>query len=103
MANSRFSEDIFAVVAQIPSGRIMTYGQIAALCGHPGAARVVGQVAHFGPSALPWHRVVNAKGGLASRFVPNGRAGQARLLSAEGVVVLSDVVSIKEYLWWPSA
>lgn len=99
---SHFKEEIYAVVAQIPSGRIMTYGQIAVICGHPGAARIVGQVAHFGPSSLPWHRVVNAQGGLASGFVPNGRAGQARLLSEEGVVVTDETVSIKDYLWWPN-
>lgn len=97
-----FTNDIYALVAQIPAGRVMTYGQIAALCGHPGAARVVGQVAHFGPPNLPWQRVVNAKGGLAAGFVPDGRIGQARMLAAEGIAVVNNSVSITEYLWWPS-
>jgi len=80
----------------------MTYGQIAALCGHPGAARVVGQVAHFGPPDLPWQRVVNAKGGLAAGFVPDGRSGQARMLEKEGIIIKDGVLNIKEYLWWPT-
>ena len=100
--NSVFRDEVYALVAQIPSGKVMTYGQIAALCGHPGAARVVGQVAHFGPPDLPWQRVVNAKGGLAAGFVPDGRAGQARMLEQEGIVITNDTLNIKEYLWWPS-
>ena len=102
MTNSRFRDDVFALVAQIPAGRVMTYGQIAALCGHPGAARVVGQIAHFGPSDLPWQRVVNAKGGLAAGFVPDGRSGQARMLVAEGITVTNDSVPVAECVWWPS-
>ena len=102
MTNSRFRDDVFALVAQIPAGRVMTYGQIAALCGHPGAARVVGQIAHFGPSDLPWQRVVNAKGGLAAGFVPDGRSGQARMLVAEGITVTNDSVPVAECIWWPS-
>lgn len=89
-------------MAQIPVGRVMTYGQIAALCGHTGAARVVGQIAHFGPPDLPWQRVVNAKGGLAAGFVPDGRSGQARMLEKEGVLITNETLTIKEYLWWPT-
>ncbi len=79
----------------------MSYGQIAALCGHPGAARVVGQIAHFGPSDLPWQRVVNASGGMASGFWPDGPAGQARMLAAEGAQLHNDKVNMKESVWWP--
>jgi methylated-DNA-protein-cysteine methyltransferase-like protein len=79
----------------------MTYGQIAALCGHPGAARVVGQIAHFGPNELPWQRVVNKDGGLASGFSPDGRVGQAKLLGDDGVEISNHQLNIEEYLWWP--
>lgn len=99
---NKFTNDIYALVAQIPTGRVMTYGQIAALCGHPGAARVVGQVAHFGPPHLPWQRVVNAKGGLAAGFVPDGRNGQARMLCVEGIVIEDNTLDIQEYIWWPN-
>lgn len=99
--DSVFKKSVFDLVVRIPVGRVMSYGQIAALCGHPGAARVVGQIAHFGPPDLPWQRVVNAKGGLAAGFVPNGRAGQARMLEQEGVIIKDEALDIMEYIWWP--
>lgn len=92
---------VYDLVSRIPSGRVMTYGQIAALCGHPGAAQVVGQIAHFGPSEIPWHRVVNIKGGMASGFSWGGRHGQAKLLADEAVVVKAQSVRLADYIWWP--
>ncbi len=99
--NSQFRDAVYALVAQIPPGKVMSYGQIAALCGHPGAARAVGQIAHFGPSELPWQRVVNASGGIARGFWPDGPDGQARMLEAEGATLRNSKVSMKESLWWP--
>lgn len=99
--NNSFREAVYALVAQIPPGKVMSYGQIAALCGHPGAARVVGQIAHFGPSDLPWQRIVNASGGLAASFWPDGRTGQARMLESEGVILKNDKVNMQECVWWP--
>lgn len=96
-----FKDSVLAVVKQIPAGKVMTYGQIAAICGSPGAARVVGQIAHFGQSDLPWHRVVNAKGGMASGFVPGGPAMQAKILQSEGLELTDGSVLLKEALWWP--
>ncbi len=82
----------------------MTYGQIAALCGSPRAARVVGGVAHYGDSSLPWHRVVNKKGGLASGY-HGGRRTQKEHLEAEGVKVEGKEgeykVDVEEIIWWP--
>ena len=94
--------EIYSVVSQIPFGRVMTYGQIALVCGHPGAARAVGQAAHFGPPELPWHRVVNARGGLASGFVPGGRDTQAKLLQAEDIEVIDNRIVLQRYVWWPN-
>lgn len=89
------------VVSQIPSGRVMSYGQIAALCGNPRAARIVGGLAHFGNANLPWHRVVNVRGGLASGY-PGGKSGHKQVLTQEGVDVNDDYrVSIEELLWQP--
>lgn len=96
-----FAEAVYEYVAQIPEGRVMTYGQLAALCGSPRAARIVGGIAHFGPEGLPWHRVVNKQGGLAAAF-PGGRTEHARRLEAEGVNVSEDfMVDIEILLWWP--
>ena len=98
---SDFAERVYEYVAQIPPGRVMTYGQLAALAGSPRAARIVGGIAHYGPEDLPWHRVVNRNGGLAGAF-PGGRSEQAARLRAEGVSVSDDyLVTISSLLWWP--
>lgn len=64
----------------------MTYGDIAGICGEAHAARIVGGLAHFGPADLPWHRVVNRHGGLASGYY-GGKEGHKVVLEAEGFVV----------------
>ena len=78
----------------------MTYGQLAALCGNARAARIVGGIAHFGDPDLPWQRVVNKQGGLASGY-PGGRTCHAKHLESEGVEVVDESVSVKELIWWP--
>lgn len=96
-----FRERVEALVAQIPRGRVMTYGQLAALCGNARAARIVGGIAHFGDPALPWQRVVNKQGGLAAGY-PGGRGGHRQVLEAEGVVVNNhDQVEVSKLIWWP--
>ncbi len=96
-----FKERVEALVAQIPRGCVMTYGQLAALCGSPQAARVVGGVAHFGDPALPWQRVVNKSGGLAAGY-PGGKSAHAAHLRAEGIVVSDAMhVDVAKLLWWP--
>lgn len=96
-----FKTRVYQLVASIPRGRVMTYGQIAALCGQPRAARIVGGLAHFGPEELPWQRVVNKSGGLASGYY-GGKAGHKRDLEKEGVKVTDDfTIDIKNYLWQP--
>lgn len=96
-----FRQRVESLVSQIPKGRFMTYGQLAALCGNARAARIVGGIAHFGNPDLPWQRVVNKKGGLASGY-PGGRAGHKQVLEGEGVSVSKDyAVNIEELIWWP--
>ena|ERR1019366_5365816 len=96
-----FSTLVEAVVSDIPIGRLMTYGQLAAICGNPQAARIVGGIAHFGDPNLPWQRVVNKKGGLASGY-PGGRLGHKKALEAEGISVSQDLtVDIDKLLWNP--
>lgn len=96
-----FAQAVEEMVRQIPAGRVMTYGQLAALAGSPLAARIVGGIAHFGDPNIPWQRVVNKQGGLA-RGYPGGRASHKAALELEGVVVnASDGVDVKKLLWWP--
>ncbi len=102
--DKQFAERVYALVAQIPPGRVMTYGQIAALCGNARASRIVGGIAHFGPPDLPWQRVVNKKGGLAVGYY-GGRKGHKAALEAEGIEVLGEedsfTVNVEELIWWP--
>ena len=98
-----FTKRVYDLVAQIPRGKVMTYGQIAALCGAAWAAWEVGQIAHTGPSDLPWQRVVNKQGGLAAGWPGGGKAAHAEVLRAEGVAVSDDfIVDIGTLLWNPS-
>lgn len=100
-----FRSRVEALVADIPPGRVMTYGQLAALCGNARAARIVGGIAHFGDPALPWHRVVNKHGGLASGY-PGGRKSHKTHLENEGINVRGEngsyYVEVNELLWHPA-
>ncbi len=79
MSLSAFATAIYEVVAAIPAGDVMTYGEVAAEAGHPGAARGVG-AAMRASQGLPWWRVVNWSLGISTD--PPER--QADLLRAEG-------------------
>lgn len=77
-----FTYEVYGIVAQIPWGKVISYGEIARLLSAPGYARRVGSVLS-GMSAntrLPCHRVVTGKG----RTVP-GWQEQRQLLESEGV------------------
>jgi methylated-DNA-protein-cysteine methyltransferase-like protein len=82
---------------------VVTYGQVAALAGKPHAAREVGWIAAAGGAGIPWQRVVNRSGGLATGYT-GGRAGHARALRREGVRVTAQLtVDLRRYQWWPGA
>lgn len=103
MNDPQFKELVYSIVAQIPEGRCMTYGQIAALCGKPRGAWEVGQIAHFGPTELPWQRVVNKQGGLALGWPNGGRDAHKALLEAEGITVSDNyTIDVAKLQWWPS-
>lgn len=100
--NNDFRDRVYALVAQIPKGRVMTYGQLAALAGSPYAARIVGGIAHWGDTSLPWQRVVKKDGSLAEGY-PGGTEGHRAALEAEGVKFNEDYkLDIGRLLWNPS-
>ncbi|HET9412245.1 MAG TPA: MGMT family protein [Candidatus Saccharimonadales bacterium] len=104
MKDPQFKKKVYALVVQIPAGKCMTYGQIAALCGKPRGAWEVGQIAHFGPADLPWQRVVNKQGGLAIGWPHGGREGHRAVLEAEGIKVREDfTIDVASLQWWPHA
>jgi methylated-DNA-protein-cysteine methyltransferase-like protein len=82
-------EKIYRLVLRIPRGRVMTYGQIARLLEDRYSARLVGWAMHATPEDdrnIPWHRVINSKGGISTGRVVTGPPDLQRLLlEAEGV------------------
>lgn len=101
MDTTSFRDRVYEVVASIPEGKVMTYGDIAALAGHPYAARQVGGLAHFGPPELPWHRVVNRLGECAAGYY-GGKAGHQSALEAEGFRVVDyRIVDFEICRWRP--
>jgi methylated-DNA-protein-cysteine methyltransferase related protein len=78
-----FEAAVAAVLRATGPGDVLTYGEVAAEAGRPGAARAVGRVLSRSGEALPWWRVVTAGG----RLVPGHEDEHQRLLRAEGVVV----------------
>ena len=102
MPKGNFREHVYGIVSGIPEGRVMTYGQIAAICGQPRAARIVGGIAHYGDTYLPWHRVLKKDGSLAEGY-PGGTEGHKQALEAEGVKIVDyRVQDMRQRLWWPS-
>jgi methylated-DNA-protein-cysteine methyltransferase-like protein len=82
-AGPDFATAVEAVIAASRPGDVLTYGEVAAEAGFPGAARAVGALLARHPGDLPWWRVVTASG----RLVPGHERAHAAKLRAEGVVV----------------
>jgi methylated-DNA-protein-cysteine methyltransferase-like protein len=95
---------IYGVVSRIPKGRVATYGQVAELAGLPRQPRLVGYALNVLPagSAVPWHRVVNAKGEISLRGSGLGYDQiQAQLLKREGVRFVDGAIPLDRYRWRP--
>jgi methylated-DNA-protein-cysteine methyltransferase-like protein len=100
-----FDQRVYAAVARIPAGQLATYGQIAELIGAWGCARQVGWALRRLPlpSAIPWHRVVNAAGRIAMTPSREGSDWiQRELLIAEGIPVdLEGRLPLARFRWRP--
>jgi methylated-DNA-protein-cysteine methyltransferase related protein len=97
-------ETIYHLVRQVPSGRVVTYGQVAHLVGGC-SARMVG----FAMAALndeknvPWQRVINARGRISPHGFGYGSALQRQLLEEEGIIFRPDgSLDLEYYGWLPS-
>lgn len=105
MSKNRFTRAVIALIQNIPSGKVASYGLIARLAGNPRAARQVSRVLHACSrnEDLPWHRVVNRDGRIS---LPSERGGdeQRRLLEGEGIVFgPRGGIDFAKYLWLPSS
>ncbi len=94
---------VHKIVAMIPSGYVMTYGQIAAMAGNSRASRAVGYALRVKPESgeIPWHRVVNSKGEISTRGTMQGdddRFLQRVLLESEGITFSANgKINLKKY------
>ena len=101
MVGPNFRGKVYSLMKQVPEGMVTTYGDIAALCGSPASARIVGGIAHYGDTNLPWHRLVNRFGGLAAGF-PGGREVQEQLLLQESITCTNYIVDNFMDIRWKS-
>lgn len=90
---TEFETAILKVVASLEPGDIITYGEVAAEAGKPGAARAVGSTLRRHGAGVPWWRVVAANG----RLVPGGEDRQRQELTAEGVEVRNGKVVMRNH------
>lgn len=101
-----FFEKVYAVVRQIPQGRVTTYGHIARFLGSAGSARMVGwamNASHTQIPPVPAHRVVNRQGLLTGKHHFETPDMMEQLLLAEGIEVEADQIQDFNYkLWDPS-
>ena len=98
---SELYRKIYGITAQVPFGRVTTYGQIARLAGNPRLSRIVGCAMHAAPEGLPCHRVLNQRGELCDAFAPLGRDTHRLLLEMEGVTFLPDGrVDMEKHMWY---
>ena len=96
-----FQQRVLEIIRAIPSGFVLTYGQVAALADTPRAARQVGRILYFYGESVPWQRVVNHYGGLSTYKVGSGERQRA-LLEGEGLSFRADgTIDLKRYQWQP--
>ena len=98
-----FHARVYAVVRQVPEGRVTTYGDVATILGSPRVARHVGWALAALPadqSDVPWHRVLNARGTISFKGdLVRAEVQQARL-EDEGVVFAGNGrVDLKRFRW----
>jgi methylated-DNA-protein-cysteine methyltransferase-like protein len=100
----KFARAVYSAVRRVPPGRVVTYGQVAAMLGHPRAARAVGTALSRLPRNLsrvvPWQRVINAAGRISHRGDLVRPDLQRSLLEKEGVrFSVGGQVDLKKYRW----
>jgi methylated-DNA-protein-cysteine methyltransferase-like protein len=96
-----FRAAVYAIVRRIPRGEVATYGQVALLAGRARAARAVGGAMRSCPDDVPWHRVVNAQGGISRRRRDVGMLTQRIRLEQEGVRLRRGKVWLARFQWEP--
>lgn len=100
-----FTERVIKIIRGIPSGHVMSYGQVAAAAGNPRGARQVSRLLHSMSRKyeLPWHRIINAQGGISTpESAQKNGFTQRELLEAEGISFKkSGKIEFATYRWFP--
>ncbi len=99
IADENWYKSVWKVVSEIPSGHVLTYGEVARLSGMPRAARRVSQAMRRAPRAmkLPWHRVINAQGKISFPKDSTGWTQQKNRLESEGVIFLNGKIDLDQF------
>jgi methylated-DNA-protein-cysteine methyltransferase related protein len=100
----KFKEKVIEAIGSIPKGKLVSYGQVAAACGSPRAARQVGWMLHTldGDNTVPWWRVINNLGyiSIKGNFMSTPLA-QKKFLEDEGIEVTKDMkIDIEKYRYY---
>lgn len=93
---------VYEVVAQIPVGKVATYGQVAQIVGPPCTARRVGWALRALPRGLqvPWQRVINSRGTISTKYREEGARLQRQLLEQEGIHFdTADRTDLRRFQW----
>lgn len=102
--NENFFERVYAIVRQIPEGKVTSYGAIAKALGTARSARMVGWAmnASHNLEDVPAHRVVNRKGLLSGKHHFDGTNLMQQLLENEGVKVIDNqIIDFEKHFWEP--
>lgn len=105
-----FRARVYLIVRQVPSGKVVTYGQVAAMIPDPGGAdpheyrrvraRWVGRAMNQAPDDVPWHRVINSQGKISLPAGSRSAAIQRMRLQAEGVrFEKGGAIRLEKYGW----
>jgi len=90
---ARFDEAVWQIIANIPLGQVMAYGEIARAAGFPRHSRMVSKAMSRSTKKLPWHRVIRSDGSLAFPLKSEEYETQKARLMSEGVLMLNGKVS----------
>jgi methylated-DNA-protein-cysteine methyltransferase-like protein len=101
---NEYCEKVYEIVRKIPIGRVMTYGQIATILGDGYTPRTVGNIMRQANTKdLPWHRVINSKGGCSTGKLTIPMDLQRKLLEQEGIKFNDrGICDLGKYIWYPS-
>ncbi len=101
--DKNYRERVYEIVRQIPSGRVMTYGQIAEILGEGYTPRTVGYVMHGSDTEkVPWQRVINSQGACSTGQTTMPLNLQQNMLESEGVVFSENgKCDLSVSMWYP--